>query len=381
MMTIFSGVVNKTARIMPLSKKEGPSLSGGTIPPSQQMTFRPSPRPSARKTCQELRGRLSWLYENARRPWMDMTRFHKLVSAFAVLVTVVGLAQASANVQERKPNPALAAMAPQVDGWQQAEAPQSFFPENLYEYIDGAAESYLSYDFRELLVVQLKKGGTPATLTLEIYDMGLPSNAFGIFSAERYPENKAVPVGEVGYLEGESLNFMAGRYYVKLLSFGLSEDTGTALTELGGKVAGAVAERGVLPPLLAAFPKKNLVAQSEKYLKKNFMGYEFLHDGYIATYKVDGRDIECFMAESGSEKEAEAGLGLLLDFFAKDKQVPEKIALGYHVKNRYAEHMYIGRVRNVICGVMRVPEGLESEGEKYLKELADTLAKVTAART
>jgi hypothetical protein len=69
-----------------------------------------------------------------------------------------------------------------VDAWTRTEAPRSFFPESLFEYIDGAAESYLSYDFRELLVVDLEKKGTEATLTLEIYDMGSPVNAFGILA-------------------------------------------------------------------------------------------------------------------------------------------------------------------------------------------------------
>ena len=305
----------------------------------------------------------------------------KLVSALAAIVIFAGVPVAAAAGQARKPDPALAALAPQAEGWKPAEAPQSFFPENLYEYIDGAAESYLSYDFRELLVLQLKNAAKDEmTLTVEIYDMGQPTNAFGIFSAERYPENAPVPAGDLGYIEGESLNFMAGRYYVKLLSFGLGEGTTAALTEYARKVAGAVPEKGVLPALLQAFPKENLVPQSEKYIKRNFLGYEFLHDGYVAAYKIDGRDLECFLAESGSEKDAQAALSQLLDVFAKDKQVPEKIAVGYHVKNRYAQHMFIGCVRNVICGTMRVLDGLEVEGEAYATRLAEAVGRIPPAK-
>ncbi len=305
----------------------------------------------------------------------------KLGSVLAAVVIGAGILALPGESQERKPNPALAALAAQAEGWKQAEAPRSFFPENLYEYIDGAAESYLSYDFSELLVLQLKNAAKEeTTLTVEIYDMGLPTNAFGIFSAERYPENTAVRVGDLGYIEGEGLNFMAGRYYVKLLSFGLGEGTARALTDYAHKVAGEVAEKGVLPALLQAFPRENLVPQSEKYIKKNFLGYEFLHDGYVAAYKIDGRDLECFLAESGSEKDAEAALSQLLEVFAKDKQVPEKIALGYHVKNRYAQHMYIGRVRNVICGTMRVPDGLEAEGEAYASHVAEAVGRLPSAK-
>jgi hypothetical protein len=292
----------------------------------------------------------------------------------------MALSLAPARAQERKADPALAALVPRAEAWINAEAPKSFFPETLYEYIDGAAESYLSYDFRELLVVQLKKEGTEATLTVEIYDMSGPDNAFGIFSAERYPENKPVPVGELGYLEGEALNFLAGRYYVKLLSFGLGEGTASALADYGQRIAAAIPEKGALPPLLRVFPTEGLVARSEKSVKKNFLGYEFLHDGFLATYKIEGQEVDCFVAASDSEKAAEAALGRLLDFFAKDKQVPEKIAGGYRVKNRYSQLTYIGHVRNILCGVIRVPDGLGPAGEKLLGELTDSLAKMLAAK-
>jgi hypothetical protein len=309
-----------------------------------------------------------------------MMPFGRLASAIAAVVILAGFSTVPGESQERTPGPALAALVPRAEGWKQAEALQSFFPDNLYEYIDGAAESYLSYDFKELLVIQLKKEAGEATLTVEIYDMGKPVNAFGIFSAERYPENKAVPIGDLGYLEGEALNFLAGRYYVKLLSFGLGEGTALALTDYGQRIAAAIPEKGGLPPLLRVFPAEGLVARSEKSVKKNFLGYEFLHDGFLATYKIEGQEVDCFVAAADSEKEAEAALGGLLDFFAKDKQVPEKIALGYRVKNRYSQLTYIGHVRNVLCGVMRVPDGLGSAGEKLLGELTDSLAKALAAK-
>ena len=306
---------------------------------------------------------------------MKRTRARRGLSVPAALAAVFFLALAAGLAQRREGSPELAALVPRVDAWTRTEAPRNFFPESLFEYIDGAAESYLSYDFRELLVVDLEKKGTEATLTLEIYDMGSPVNAFGIFGAERYPENRAVSIGELGYLEGESLNFMSGRFYVKMLGFGLGEETGSILAGVGAQVAAAVKEKGVLPALVLAFPKKDLVAQSEKYIKKNFMGYEFLRDGYVAAYKADGREMEAFFIEAGSEKDAQAMLEKLLEALAGDKQTPEKIVLGYHSLNRYGQHLYIGRVRNVLCGVMRVPDGLEAAGGSLLEVLTATLAK------
>jgi hypothetical protein len=311
---------------------------------------------------------------------MRLARAGRVGVAAAVLATVFIMTPAAKPAQARKAGPELAALVPRVQGWTPSEAPRSYFPESLFEYIDGAAESYLSYDFRELLVIDLEKKGTEATLTLEIYDMGTPTNAFGIFGAERYPENKPVPIGELGYFEGEAVNFLAGRFYVKTLSFGLGDGAESVLGDIGAKVAGAVKERSGLPALVLAFPGKDIVARSEKYIKKNFMGYEFLRDGYVASYKAGGREIEGFFIEGGSEKDAEAMLGQLLAALEGDKQVPEKTAFGYHVRNRYGQHLDIGRVGPVLCGVMRVPDGLEMAGGKLHEALMESLIKQSASK-
>jgi hypothetical protein len=287
---------------------------------------------------------------------------------------------ASAASQTRSASPELAALVPKAAGWFPVEAPRSYFPDNLFEYIDGAAESYLGYDFRELVVVDLEKKGTGATMTVEIYDMGLPVNAFGIFAAERYPENKPVALGELGYVEGESLNFLAGRFYVKMLAFGLGDGTAAALGEVGAKVAGAIKAGGGLPALVLAFPKDNLVARSEKYIKKNFMGYEFLHDGYVAAYRSGGRELEAFFIDAGSDQDAQGLLAKLVDALKADGQRVEAIALGVHARNRYGQHLYVGRVRGVLCGAMRVPDGLEAAGESLFRAATAVLAEKRAAR-
>lgn len=295
-----------------------------------------------------------------------------------ILAAALILAAFAGPAQDRAAGRELPALVPAIEGWSESEERQSYFPESLFEYINGAAESYLSYDFEELLVVQLEKEGAAASLTLEIYDMGDPANAFGIFSAERYPEIEGVPVGDLGYLEDEALNFVAGRYYVKLLGFGLGEGASSVMTGVGGKVAGAVKDKGLLPRPLRLFPAENLVPRSEKFIKKNFMGYEFLRNGFTASYKFEGQELEAFFIQAENETAAEGMLGKLLDSLARDKQVPEKIALGYHVKNRYGQHLFIGRARDVLCGVTRVPDGLEASGEKLLGQLKGALARAAA---
>jgi hypothetical protein len=116
------------------------------------------------------------------------------------------------------------------------------------------------------------------------------------------------------------------------------------------------------------------VPRSEKFIKKNFMGYEFLHDGYTAAYKADGGELEGFLVQAASEADAEAMLGRLLEVLSQDGQPAQKTAQGFHVKTRYAQHLFIGRVESVLCGAMRVPEGLEAAGERTLEALSGALS-------
>src|SRR5512138_333488 len=223
-----------------------------------------------------------------RRLTMRRDRPRRAWAAFAVLALPCLLAPAAAAPQARAGSPEMAALVPKPAGWALTEAPRSYFPDDLFEYIDGAAESYVSYD------------------------MGLPVNAFGIFAAERYPESKPVSLGERGYVEGEALNFLDGRYYVKMLAFGLDAATESVLAEFGAKLAAGIKPGGGLPPFIRAFPRENLVGRSEKYVKKNFMGYEFLHDGYVASYRSGGKELEGFIVDAGSEKDAASMLSSLL---------------------------------------------------------------------
>lgn len=291
----------------------------------------------------------------------------------AVFAAAWGLVAGPLRAQERPASPELAALVPRLEGWALSEAPRPYFPETLFEYIDGAAESYLSYDFRELLVADFQRAGSQATLTAEIYDMGLPLNAFGIYGAERYPENPPSGIGELDYLEDEALNFLAGRFYVKLLAFGLGEDTGATLKAFGTVLAKAIGPGPGLPRLVRAFPDEGLVARSEKYIKSNVMGYAFLRDGYVATYRRGGRDLEGFFIDLGGEPAAEAALARLLEALAADKAEAAKAGDGHKIRNRFGQTLFIAKVGGVLCGAMRVPDGLEAAGERLLADLAAAL--------
>lgn len=265
----------------------------------------------------------------------------------------------------------LISLLPEVSSWHMTEKPESYYPENLFEYIDGAAEIYLAYEFKELIVAQQQKDQSDENVAVEIYDMGNETNAFGIYSAERYPDNQFIKIGIQGYLEEGTLNFLVNRYYVKLLCFECGDQSEQVLRDFSQKIVERVGHVGNFPSLLDAFPSKGIQPNSESFVLRNFMGYGFLHHGYSAKYKVDDLEFDCFIAEGNDNTDAEEMLQKYLE--AKKSQDVRKIDLGYHIKDKYYHNIYISRVGKWLCGVIKIRDGSEDFGLEYLNAIVQSL--------
>jgi hypothetical protein len=87
-----------------------------------------------------------------------------------------------------------------------ARAPVRFYTSDLYQYIDGGAEAYHGYGMVTLAHQEFKAGA--AEVTIDLYDMGDPLRAFGIYASERSPEYRFLDIGAEGYAAGEILNFV-----------------------------------------------------------------------------------------------------------------------------------------------------------------------------
>jgi hypothetical protein len=271
---------------------------------------------------------------------------------------------------------ALLALLPEIPLWEMADTPQHYLPESLFEYIDGAAEIYLSYDFRELIVGQFKKKDTSSSLTLEIYDMQNAKNAFGIYSAERYPESRFLPVGLEGYIEEGALNFFVERYYIKLVCYECEPQSEDVLRQFAEGVFRKIPDKGSWPSVMKFFPPEGLVPYSEKFILRNFLGFEFLSNGFVASYKQDGLEFDGFFIEEKNPQDAEATLQRYISSLKKNNDVEAKVIPGgYHLKDRYLQNIFLGRVDHIICGIIKVKDGFEETGQRCLQAMAAALKK------
>jgi len=214
----------------------------------------------------------------------------------------------------------------EIPGWNQAGEIQTFIPKTLYEYINGAADLYLSYDFEELKVAEYVND-RKASVIVDVYRHATPTDAFGIYSQERLPIAKYLDIGVQGYYEKNALNFLRGSYYVKINSFNTGADDQEILLVFAKKVSANLGEKGAFPSILTAFPKEGKVTNSEKFISKKFLGYAFLHSAFTTDYELAGKKFKLFIIKSGDPKECRIMIQKHLEQTGKTET---KVAEGRH---------------------------------------------------
>jgi hypothetical protein len=296
-----------------------------------------------------------------------MTRWHTflllLLTAAAAAQSPSGNAPPQSDQQLRQliPDPVPAGAAAQSD-------PAFYKPDTLYKYIDGGADAFLLYDFQTLLHQEFRV--REVELTVDVFDMGTPENAFGIYASERAPWYNFIPIGTEAYKNEGILNFLQGRYYVKLAAFGEGNDS--VLEQFARGLSAKIGDRGSFPDLLQQLPQTHLRHRSEQYLLKDPLGHPFLRPAYLATYNLENQDSMLLISVAADEAEAQQRLKLLDQHFresGKSEAAPDLGAGAIRASNSF-EGKLIAQVKGRYLVALFNPVGGAPE---ILKEAVDRL--------
>jgi hypothetical protein len=133
----------------------------------------------------------------------------------------------------------LVALLPDSQGFGARQAkPAAFYSADLYKYLDGGAEAYLQRGLAALLHQEYR--AADVDITADVYDMGDPARAWGMYSAERPADYHPIAMGREGYRDEGALNFQQGSYYVKLLAFGDAAKTAALLDTVARAISARI---------------------------------------------------------------------------------------------------------------------------------------------
>lgn len=181
---------------------------------------------------------------------------------------------------------------PRVDGWKMQEDERVYTAGDLWELINGAADIFLSYDFQDLHIAEYIN--SDRIIRVELYRHSSPANTYGIYTAERMPDYPQVSVGSQGYKSEGVLNFMAGNYYVKIMSAGVGAVDEQTLAKVAKMVDHQLAQPLGLPQEIKLLPEDGMVYLSYHYIAQNFLGYSFFRSAFTANYGAQG-EIQLFI--------------------------------------------------------------------------------------
>jgi hypothetical protein len=192
-------------------------------------------------------------------------------------------------------------------GWQIFDEVKQFTPENLYEQINGRASFFLSYDMIRMTYVRfVNSDKTSQFINLSIYNMATPTNAFGVFSAERSQGESSLELGRAGYRSDANYFIWKGQYYIRIISAEHTDAFQRIGMDLAQKVTDFLLDSGEQVWGLNALPLTDRMPESVQYFKVDAMGLDFMRNTYTATYRKGNTLVTAFLSQQDSMESARA---------------------------------------------------------------------------
>ncbi len=160
----------------------------------------------------------------------------------------------------------------EVEGWHPSGSDESYDPESIFQYIDGAGEVYRAYNFRSLLVRRFVKQGQP-DIIVDFFDMGKPEDAFGVFTHDL--EGEKLDIGQAATYQGGLLSFWKSRFFVSVYAEKETPEVRGVVLKLGQIIAAAIPEEGKKPDLLNLLPSGFSEDQVRYFHSHLILNYHF----------------------------------------------------------------------------------------------------------
>ncbi len=290
------------------------------------------------------------LYFKGQRYDPALIEFKAAVSA--------GKEEAASSLEGVQDRPS-SASSEEITGFRQFGQPRRYTRENLYEHVDGHAEYFIGAGFQRLTVTEYAAeapGASGPEIQAEVFDMGKSIQAFGVLADESGENPVRADVGTMGFKTSNGVNFIKGRYYVKISAF---SPKAPVMKFAKGLAEGIHAGRDSFE-VFSMFPALGRV-ENTRFIKEGYRGLDFLHDVVERTYSSDRGNIAVALM-TGSEEEMKSLRTAFFDYFKKSGIVHEKVGKAgteaYKVMDRYEGNWFLIPSARSIFAVF----GTEDEG-------------------
>lgn len=255
---------------------------------------------------------------------------------------------------------------PPLKGFEVVQEYPVYTPDDLWDYINGAADSYLSFGFDELYIAEYKRG-SKLTVKAEVYSHISPEMAFGIYAMERAPGYNFVDAGVQGYSAPDHFHFVKGTYYVKVSTNASSKRAAAAVKSVALNLEATLEGISDMPATLALFPEKGKLQNEELFIAGDVLGYGYMRRAYRARYETQGKAFYIYIFNYPDEA---SNRGMLSEYLGRQALGPDDSADNrFFFTDGYTGEIYLGWKGNITVLV----NGLKAEDALLAGEYIDMI--------
>lgn len=267
-----------------------------------------------------------------------------------------------------------------VTGWQLAGDYYHYLPENLYNYINGAADLFISYGFVKLVGAEYaSKSSKQEYLTVDIYDLGNKLNAFGVFQSKRDPESKSLKIGSGSFGSEKYIFFYKDRFYVEIQAVVSNDKSKDITMTMAQKVVSGISGDSAPPSELNYLPDTGRVSGSEMYITGGILGHAFLDRGLASDYTIGDEMVKAFVVFFPSGKHAVIALKQYKKFLNESGQKWQILngfgERGFASQEPYHENILVAQQGPFVVGVADLSSA--QKGEALLKSIISKIKNVS----
>lgn len=209
-------------------------------------------------------------------------------------------------------------------GWTLEGKIKTFNPDTLYKHINGEAELYLPYGFEALgAALYISKDNPDKALAVDIYKMGSPLDAFGIYSRYRNPDSPEAKIGSGSFVNDSQLMFYQDGYFVQLSASGSVNPEPGAFIDCARAIAKNIPGGSSRPAELEFLNIPDITPRTETYISQSVLGYAFFKKGLTARATLDGESVRVFVVFSESVNASDDTLSRYVNYLKEAGVQPQ----------------------------------------------------------
>ncbi len=185
---------------------------------------------------------------------------------------------------ESQSSPLLSFFPPEIGNSVRTGQIRMFTKDNLYEYVNGHAEYFISAGFLSMAAGEYQISGSESEgpdAIVDIYDLGKGIQAFGILADESGGTSRILETGAAGFKSEKGISFVKGQYYVKVSSY----NEKISLDLFAGHIDRRI-RSGTDPfPEFARFPEIGNALHT-RFIREAYRGLDFLNNVIEREYSI-----------------------------------------------------------------------------------------------